>query len=468
MPIVHLTGSPLDPAAKQEATPPPLPRPEGEDHPDLPDEPTPPPAITRIPATIPLDGADLTGFTIANIESLSKDLLEQVISEGGVLINEILQACPAGTSDIQIRTDGFVRFHTNTGIEIMRDVPRLPATHVLAMLLALLRSRTTMPLEEGGVGEGEIAMLRRLQNNKCLDFAVEGGNLLSGLITKGRLRLQAFFSNSGLAMTARILQDKPPSLESLGFAKDFVAIMQQMVLKRSGLCLVTGVTGSGKTTTLAALIEWVKCNHDRHIVSLEEPIEYRYSDCDADGRPTAGFVTQQEVGSEILSFSKGLVDALRKRPHIILVGEIRDAETMEAAFRAVMTGHLVLGTLHTQSASRTIARIIDLFPSDRTESILNQLADSIRFILSQGLLPAAQGHSGKVLAYEFFACTDDAARSAIRQYNKDDVRLEEAIARSGNILWSACLRLLVNEGRITPQTEMENSIRRSKNHAELA
>ena len=161
--------------------------------------------------------------------------------------------------------------------------------------------------------------------------------------------------------------------------------------------LVTGPTGSGKTTTLAAMINYINENFDRHIITMEEPIEYYH-------QHKKSIINQREVGIDVPSFSESLRRVLRQDPDVILVGELRDLETIEAAIRAAETGHLVFSTLHTTSASGTITRIIDVFPPNQQEQIRTQLSTNLIAVLAQALCPLATG-KGRVAAYEFMVVT---------------------------------------------------------------
>ena len=249
---------------------------------------------------------------------------------------------------------------------------------------------------------------------------------------------------------------------------DTTDTLRHCVLKRAGLCLVTGPTGSGKSTTLASLIDWLRRNHPKHIVTVEDPIEYQYpddmDDPDYPGHriPSPSIVTQQEVGRDVHSYRQGLKDVLRKAPHIILLGEIRDREAMETCMEAAQTGHLVLSTLHTTGAVKTIGRILELYPKESHTAVLSRLAEILIFIHSQGLLNGVQR---RVLTYEFLQNNDDAVSSAIANYDGGARSLEDVIRRAGNIEWDANLRRLLNQGLITPETFI--NARMNKNDDEV-
>jgi twitching motility protein PilT len=182
------------------------------------------------------------------------------------------------------------------------------------------------------------------------------------------------------------------SMEQLGTP----SVMRELIQRPRGMILVTGPTGSGKSTTLAACIDWLNTNVDHHIITIEDPIEFYH-------HHKKSTVNQREVGVDVMSFADAIRGALRQDPDVILVGEMRDLETIEAAITAAETGHVVFGTLHTTGAQGTVNRIIDVFPTNQQEQIRTQLSTSIIGILSQQLLPRIQG--GRVAAYEMLVVT---------------------------------------------------------------
>ena len=232
-------------------------------------------------------------------------------------------------------------------------------------------------------------------------------------------------------------------------------MLRTAVQRRAGLCLVTGPTGSGKSTTLAAIIDWLRRNHPKHIVTVEDPVEYQYpKDMDDPYVPgqkvmAPSIVTQQEVGRDLESYRQGLKDVLRKAPHVILLGEIRDREAMETCMEAAQTGHLVLSTLHTTGAVKTMGRILEMYPRESQEAVLSRLSENLIFIHSQGLL---KGVSGRVLTYELLQNNTDAVSSAIGSYGKGARALEDVIKHAGNIAWDEKLLSLYEEGKISNET----------------
>lgn len=395
---------------------------------------------------------------------------------GRDLLGIIFRVCrELRVSDIQMRAARPVYIHTNKGMEKLDFLGILSADNMDEILKELITNR-----ESGSHGFGQENSLDQRVDEKIslaishfsetrvADFSCDGIVTGDNGERSGRLRIQAHLSSSGLGVTCRILNDFIPELESLGIDPDTTDTLRHCVLKRAGLCLVTGPTGSGKSTTLASLIDWLRRNHPKHIVTVEDPIEYQYpddmDDADYPGHriPSPSIVTQQEVGRDVHSYRQGLKDVLRKAPHVILLGEIRDREAMETCMEAAQTGHLVLSTLHTTGAVKTIGRILELYPSESHSSVLSRLSEILIFIHSQGLL---NGIQRRVLTYEFLQNNDDAVSSAISNYDGGARSLEDVIRRAGNIQWDANLRRLVRQGLITPDTFI--NARMNKNDDEI-
>jgi twitching motility protein PilT len=217
-----------------------------------------------------------------------------------------------------------------------------------------------------------------------------------------RFRVNAYFQRGSVGAAARALPPTIGSFAELGLP----GIMEELATKPRGLVLVTGPTGAGKTTTLASVIDYINTNKSLHIITIEDPIEYLH-------QHKQSIVTQREVGSDTKAFANALRYILRQDPDVVLIGEMRDLPTIQAALTAAETGHLVFATLHTQDAAQTIDRIIDVFPPQQQQQIRIQLASTLQGIVSQQLLPTMDGE-GRVLACEVLIPTA-AVRNLIRE-----------------------------------------------------
>src|SRR3954463_886587 len=242
---------------------------------------------------------------------------------------------------------------------------------------------------------------KQLEIKRQLDFS----HSIPGL---ARFRVNVYFQRESIGAAFRLIPAELKTLEELGMP----STLHLLTDKPRGLVLVTGPTGSGKSTTLAALIDEINRNRSEHILTIEDPIEFlhRHKRC---------IVNQREIGPDAVSFGEPLKAALREDPDVILVGEMRDLETISTALTAAETGHLVFGTLHTQSAPSTIDRIIDVFPPEGQEQIRIMIANSLQAVVTQALLPTADGQ-GRVAALEVLL-PDDAVRNLIRQAKVEQV-----------------------------------------------
>jgi twitching motility protein PilT len=242
---------------------------------------------------------------------------------------------------------------------------------------------------------------KRFELERQLDFAYS----IPGL---ARFRVNVYFQREAVGAAFRLIPTEIKTLEELNLPP----VLHTLAEKPRGLVLVTGPTGSGKSTTLAAVIDEINRNRTEHILTVEDPIEFvhRHKRC---------IVNQREIGPDATSFAEALKSALRQDPDIILVGEMRDLETISTALTAAETGHLVFGTLHTQSAPSTIDRIIDVFPPEQQEQVRIMIANSLQAVVTQTLLPTADG-AGRVAALEVLL-PDDAVRNLIRQSKIEQV-----------------------------------------------
>ena len=258
-----------------------------------------------------------------------------------------------------------------------------------------------------------------------------------------RIRANVYHPRNNLACSIRLLMAEIPEFEALGLPE----VLKTLATANNGIILVTGPTGSGKTTTLSAIVDYINKNEAKHVITVEDPIEYIYPH-------NRAMIHQREIGRDVKSFAYALTSALREDPDIILVGEMRDFETISAAITAAETGHLVLSTLHTQSAAQTINRIIDGSPIAMQATIRSQFAHCIRGVISQQLLPTADGN-GRVLTHEIMTGT-----SAIKSLILEDKiqMIPGAIASAGHVGMHTLnndLSRLVGMGLITKKTAMD-------------
>jgi twitching motility protein PilT len=333
---------------------------------------------------------------------------------------------------MSVRLETFLRVAMEqqcSDLHLIAGVP--PRIRLLGALRPLPFPALSAEDMEGLLGEVfDAEQSRKFAERSAIDFALTAGEF-------GRFRCNAYRHARGLGIVLRAISQKVPALEGLGLPES----VKFAVTQPKGLILVTGPTGSGKTTTLAAMVDQINASRAGHIVTIEDPIEYVH-----------GFrrcvVTQREVGVHCPSFADALRDALREDPDVVLVGEMRDAETIAMALTAAETGIQVLATLHTSGASRTIDRIVNVFPVRRQDQVRVMLADSLRMIVSQQLVRLADGQ-GRIAVAEVLINTH-AVASMIRAGNSH--KLESAIqtgTAAGMQSLDATLRNLVRDRRIS-------------------
>ena len=280
------------------------------------------------------------------------------------------------------------------------------------------------------------------------EFQEQGGTDFGFSFSEAaRFRVSVFRQKSFVAMVLRLIPNRILTFEQIGLPP----ISRELIKRPRGLFLVTGPTGSGKTTTIATMVDYVNSNFEKHIVTVEDPIEYYHVH-------KRSIVNQREVGSlaDVPSFAEALRRALRQNPDVILVGEMRDLETIEAAIKAAETGHLVFGTLHTTGAAGTINRIIDAFPVNQQEQVRVQLSTSLLAVLSQVLL-ARTDKPGRIAGYEFMVVTP-AISNLIRE--SKTFRIDSAIQtgkKFGMQLLDEHLWSIYSKGMITIEEMIENS-----------
>lgn len=256
----------------------------------------------------------------------------------------------------------------------------------------------------------------------------------------GRFRVNVFMQRKGLGSVFRVIPEKIMTAEQLGLPPQILNLTKE----HKGLIVVTGPTGSGKSTTLAAMIDHINKNESAHILTVEDPVEFVHEN-------QKSLINQREVGSHTKSFANALKAALREDPDIILVGEMRDLETISLAMTAAETGHLVFGTLHTNNAAKTVDRIIDVFPQEQQAQIRVMLSESLKAVVAQGLLPTADG-KGRCAALEILVNTH-AIGNLIREGKTFQIPSTMQTASSqGMITFEHHIRQLIRDGKISSET----------------
>ena len=347
-------------------------------------------------------------------------------------LNEILQvALRGGASDIHLKAGLPPMFRVDGSLVPLKDARRLPPEEIARMAYGIMNDYQKEKF--------------KAQNELDLAYGVPG---------LGRFRVNCFQQRGTIGVVLRVIPFKINTIEQLLLPK----ILEKIAGEQRGLVLVTGTTGSGKSTTLASMVDHINTNETCHIMTIEDPIEFLIRD-------KRSIVNQREVGVDTLSFGQALKSALRQDPDVILVGEMRDLETIETALTAAETGHLVLSTLHTLDATETITRIISAFPPHQQKQVRLQLGSVLRGVISQRLVPRADG-KGRVAAVEVLV-----ANSRIREMVEDKDRTKEitaAISQShttyGMQTFDQSLMTLFRQNIIT----YEEAVRQSSNPDDFA
>jgi twitching motility protein PilT len=284
------------------------------------------------------------------------------------------------------------------------------------------------------------SMRQHLEKDGHADFSVSMPNV-------GRVRVNVYKQRGSYAAALRIIPPNVPDIDTLGLPP----VCKELIKSNSGLILVTGPTGSGKSTSLAAMIQLLNQTVEANIITLEDPIEYlhKHGTC---------IINQREVGTDCSSFAAGLKASLRQDPDIILVGELRDLETISTAMTAAETGHLVMATLHASTAMQTVERVVDVFPPHQQSQIRVQLADTLLGVISQQLIPRADG-AGRVLACEVLV-----ANPAVRNLVRDNktyqlITVMQTGSSQGMITMEKTLKTLLDRGLISTEENQKRMMK---------
>jgi len=340
-------------------------------------------------------------------------------------IDDLLRiATSHGASDLHLKVGVFPVMRVAGELHPIADAPRLKQEDTLDMAFSMMSNRQK----------------QRFKETSEVDIAY-------GVTGLGRFRANIFQQRSTVSIVLRVIPDGTRGTAQLGLPP----VIERIAEERRGLILVTGATGSGKSTTLAAMIEYINGTRSGHIVTIEDPIEFLHRD-------KMSFVTQREIDVDTRSFSEALRSALRQDPDVILVGEMRDHETIETALTAAETGHLVLSTLHTLDATETITRIVSSFPSHQQKSVRIQLAGILKAVVSMRLVRAAKG-AGRVPAIEVLVSTAFIRDHIINEEKTYMIR--EAIAAGtsqyGMQTFDQSLFQLLQSNRITVEEALHNA-----------
>src|SRR3954451_9231626 len=328
----------------------------------------------------------------------------------------LIEVIKQKASDLHLTPGAPPMIRKKGSLVALEGMPKLTPTDTREIIYAILNS----------------SQRQRLETDWQIDFAYS-------VPGHGRFRVNAFFQRGTLGAAFRLIPSETVPLEKLGMPP----VIRTFAKKPRGIVLVTGPTGSGKSTTLASIINEINETRDEHILTIEDPIEFLHNH-------KRCIVNQRELGADAPSFALGLKAALRQDPDVILVGEMRDLDTISTALTAAETGHLVFATLHTQSTSQTVDRIIDVFPPEQQGQVRMQLSIALQGIVTQQLLPTADG-LGRTVATEVLMPTP-AVRNLIRE--KKSHQIYSAIQTSAAVgmqTMDADLVRLVREGKITPQ-----------------
>lgn len=340
-------------------------------------------------------------------------------------LNQILAlAVRSGTSDVHLKVGLPPMFRINGVLRPVKDAPRLSAEEIGRMALSMMTA------------------YHKEQFKRDLDV-----NLAHSVQGLGRFRVNVFQQRGVMGLCARVVQDNIRTVRELSLPQ----VVETIAAEERGLVLVTGATGSGKSTTLAAIVDHINAHKTAHILTVEDPVEFLHRD-------KRCLINQRELGVDCPTFAKGLKAALRQDPDVILIGEMRDRETIETAITAAETGHLVMSTLHTINASETINRVISVFEPHHQRHVRRQLGSVLKAVISQRLVPRADG-KGRIAALEVMRVT-----KRIQELVEDEERMRElpdAIAQGATSYamqtFDQALMYLLQSRYVTYEEALRNS-----------
>jgi twitching motility protein PilT len=328
-------------------------------------------------------------------------------------------------------------------LQMLTDVVRIKASdlHITVAIPPMIRvNQTLRPYNDTPLLPEDTEAITRsiLTPEQMLTLDKRGELDFSYIVPQlSRFRVNAYKQRSSYGIAFRVINIVVPTLDELGFSP----VLKDLALKTRGLILVTGPTGSGKSTTLAAMVDHINRNRNCHVLTLEEPIEYLH-------RHGNSMVNQREVGTDTKSFSSGLRAALREDPDVIMVGEMRDLETISTAITAAETGHLVMSTLHTTGAEQTIDRIIDVFPPHQQQQVRIQLSVVLQAVISQILMPSVE--NDRMLAAQEILVANNAVRNIIRDGKTNQLQtIIQTNTKAGMVPLDLSLSNLVKRNQIT-------------------
>ncbi len=372
------------------------------------------PASARAPRPRLTDALDPPGPAVTPPSAPEAPALEAVaLDPGPALASLLARAASLGASDLHLLAGETPALRVNGRLLPLADEPPFDAERVLADCLTA-------------------AARRRLREGRSVDFALS-------LPDGARFRLNVYRAAGGLAAAARVLHRLAPQLSELKLPVP----LDELVELPHGLIIVCGATGSGKSTTLAALAREALRRRGPLLISLEDPIEYELQ-----AEAGRGLVRQRQIGREVRDFATGLRDALREDPDVLLIGEMRDPETISLALTAAETGHLVLTSLHSRSAASAVERIVDSYPPERQQQVRVQLADALRAVVAQRLLPDARG-AGRVPALEILRGTHNVGNIIREGRTAQLATAMQSGGREGMITLERCLADLVRGQRVS-------------------